>query len=56
MSKVKMETMVGQKYTEVRKVKWDMLWHACYGGNGYDKITGWDRVSKRTALAIAGNL
>lgn len=39
------------KYTEVRKVSWDSLWHALYAAP--DGQTTWDRLPEEKALAIA---
>lgn len=42
-------------YIEVRKVKWDRLWHAAFiPVNG--RVVSWDRVTKKTALKIASKL
>lgn len=54
MNEVRMESLSGQRYTMIRKVSWDMLWHACWFENG-DRLN-WDRVDKNTAMIIAANL
>lgn len=40
-----------KEYTEVRKVKWDALWHAVWITP--DGREAWDRVSPLAALRIA---
>jgi hypothetical protein len=40
-------------YYGVRKVAWDMLWHALYVVNGRET---WDRVSRSKARRIEKNL
>ncbi len=43
-----------KEYFEVRKVSWDMLWHAVYlTANG---IETWDRVTEEEALKISKKL
>ena len=50
MPKIKPIALCGEEYIEVRKVKWDELWHAYYKRpNG--KLT-YDRVDKQTAMRI----
>lgn len=43
-----------RQYHSVRKVSWDMLWHAMWK-NAAGKET-WDRVTKRQALSISKKL
>lgn len=37
------------KYCGIRKVDWDMLWHALYVVNGRET---WDRVTRKQAMRI----
>jgi len=41
----------GNEIIEVRKVRWDMLWHVVYF-TASGKLT-WDRVTKAEAIRVA---
>ena len=41
------------KYYGIRKVKWDVMWHALYEIRG--RLT-WDRVSRANAMRVASGL
>jgi hypothetical protein len=43
-----------RKYIEVRKVKWDALWHAVFINSKGE--TSWDRVSRAEALKLSKHL
>ena len=50
MAKIKPTAANGAEYREIRKVRWDELWHLCYFDN--EGVLTWDRVDKETALAL----
>ena len=49
--KIKPQASNGAEYKEIRKVKFDDMWHAYY--DTYDGKESYDRVDKSTALFIA---
>ena len=49
--KIKPQASNGAEYKEIRKVKFDSMWHAYY--DTYDGKESYDRVDRSTALYIA---
>lgn len=50
--------MADRKYFEVKKVAWDMLWHALYRAKhkGGGQYVSWDRVTEAEAMRISRRL